>query len=175
MVVKDYLQALADENLIRVEKIGSGNWYWCFTSDAKKTKENVLKELKTEEGKLKASIISITEQIDEETAQREDDDEMLEDAGMDRKSLLGAHETLVKDNAALAKELEGYSDNDPTELLKKERETKMLKESAERWSDNIEAIECYLKELTGDRAQVAQMMQAACDDEYVLGEGLKEL
>ncbi|KAH9221616.1 meiotic nuclear division protein 1, partial [Leptodontidium sp. 2 PMI_412] len=30
MQVKEYLQSMQDENLIRVEKIGSGNWYWCF-------------------------------------------------------------------------------------------------------------------------------------------------
>lgn len=38
MVVKDYLQALSGEGLIRVEKIGSGNWYWSFLSDAKQGK-----------------------------------------------------------------------------------------------------------------------------------------
>ncbi len=39
MQVKDYLTALVDDNKVRVEKIGSGNWYWCFRGDEKKLKE----------------------------------------------------------------------------------------------------------------------------------------
>jgi hypothetical protein len=54
MQVKEYIQNLSDENLIRVEKIGSGNWYWSFASDTKKFKENALNKLKEEESKLLA-------------------------------------------------------------------------------------------------------------------------
>jgi len=175
MVVKDYLQALSDEGLIRVEKIGSGNWYWAFVSDAKNGKEKILNDLKAEESKLKTSIADLERQTADEMAQREDDDEMLEDNGMDRHALLEAHGHLLKETAALDKELAGYSGNDPTEVLRKAKETQMLKESAERWTDNIECVQSYLVDLTHDREQVALMMQAACGDEYVVGEGLKEL
>lgn len=48
MVVKDFLTALSDEGLIRVEKIGSGNWYWSFKSDEKKQKGQVLEGLERE-------------------------------------------------------------------------------------------------------------------------------
>jgi len=46
MQVKDYLTALVDENKIRVEKIGSGNWYWCFRGDEKRQKEVELEKWK---------------------------------------------------------------------------------------------------------------------------------
>jgi hypothetical protein len=154
MVVKDYLQALSDEGLIKVEKIGSGNWYWAFVSDAKQSKEKVLHGLKTEETKLNASITDVEKQIIDETAQRDEDDEMLEDNGMDRQALLVAHERLLKETASLEKELAAYSGNDPTELLRKEKETQNLKDAAE---------------------QVALVMQSTCGEEYVPGEGLKEL
>src|SRR6187402_2636763 len=129
MQVKDYLQALQDENLIRVEKIGSGNWYWCFMSDAKKTKENVLNNLKAEENKLTTSITDTERQIEEEMAKREDDDEnLLEGNGMDRKALTEAHGVLLKEMEALDKELACYSDNDPAEVLRNVEETKRLKD-----------------------------------------------
>ncbi|KUJ22480.1 meiotic nuclear division protein 1 [Mollisia scopiformis] len=175
MQVKDNLQALQDEYLIRVEKIGSGNWYWCFSSEAKKSKENALNTLKAEESKLQASIADAERYIEEEMAKREDDEEMLEGTGMDRKALLETHEMLLREMDGLDKELARYSDNDPAEVLRKVEETKALKSSAIRWTDNIESLESFMTNLAGDRALIAQMMQSACGDEYVPGEGLKDL
>jgi hypothetical protein len=175
MQIKEFIQALTDEGLIRVEKIGGANWYWSFVSDAKKLKEEVLLNLTTEEAKLKASIVDTDMQIEEEMAAREDDDEMLEDGNMDRKTLLDSHETLLKETAILARELAGYSDNDPTDILRKAEETRNLKASAEKWTDYLEGVEGLLKSLTGDKAMVTQLMEKICGDEYVAGEGLKEL
>jgi hypothetical protein len=175
MQVKDVLQGLQDENLIRVEKIGSGNWYWCFTSDAKKLKENTINTLKAEESKLIVSIAEAERQIEEETATREDDNEMLEGNGMDRKALLEAYDALLKETDLLDKELACYSDSDPAEIQRKMEEVKNLKASTIRWTDNIEALECMLGDLTKDRHQTSEIMQNACGDEYVPGEGLKEL
>ncbi len=175
MQVKEYLQALQDEYLIRVEKIGSGNWYWCFKSDAKKSKENMINSLKAEETKLTTSIAELEKQIEEEMAKREDDDEMLDGCGMDRKALLETHNTLLKEMETLDKELACYCDNDPDEIQKKVEETKNLKNSAVRMTDNIEALESYLVSITGDRKQVAEIMKNVCGDEYVAGEGLTDL
>lgn len=50
-----------------------------------------------------------------------------------------------------------------------------MKASAIRWTDNIEALECMLTDVTKDRHQTASIMQNACGDDYILGEGLKEL
>lgn len=175
MVVKDYLQALSDEGLIKVEKIGSGNWYWAFISDAKQGKEKVLKDLRVEETRLKTSIADISKHIINESAQRDDDDEMLEDNGMGRQALLKAHERLLRETASLDKELIAYCGNDPTEVLQKEKETQSLREGAEQYTDNIECIRNYVLDLTHDREQVSLMMQSACGEEYIPGEGLKEL
>lgn len=175
MQVKEFIQALADEGLIRVEKIGGGNWYWSFVSDVKKLKKDVFSNLTIEEAKLKTSIADVDMQIEEETAAREEEDEMLEDGSSNRKALLDAHDALLRENAMLAQELAGYSDNDPTEILRKVEETKNLKMSAEKWTDYIEGVEGLLKSLTSDKATVNQFMEKICGDEYVAGEGLKEL
>ncbi|CAD6448153.1 c1eb50ef-cf5b-4bc3-ae04-922b7225a921 [Sclerotinia trifoliorum] len=175
MLVKEYIQALTDENLIRVEKIGSGNWYWSFTSDAKKSKENMINKLKEEENKLLASMKDAEQQIEKEMMKRQEDDEMLLDGGSDRHTLMDVYETLVKENDTLDKELALYSDNDPTEVLRKVEETNKLRESTLRWTDNLESLESFLVSLTGDRAQAREIMSRACGDDYVVGEGLKEL
>lgn len=175
MQVRDYVEALKDENLIRTEKIGIGNWYWCFKSDARKSKENALTRLRTEERSLSHNIAETNKQIKEEMAKRAEDDEMLEDNGMDRKALLEAHETLLRELEILNKGLAGYIDNDPAEVESKVEETKKFKQSAMRWTDNIESLECFITSMCGDRAQTAEIMQRVCGDEYVPGEGLKDL
>lgn len=175
MQVKEFVQALTDEGLIRVEKIGGGNWYWSFVSDTRKLKEDVLSGLSSEEAKLKASIANVDMQIEEEMAAREDEDKRFKDGSTDRKSLLNAHETLLKENAIMARELASYSDNDPTEILRKVEENKHLKSCAEKWTDYLEYVEGLLRALTGDKATVTQLMENVCGEEYVAGEGLKEL
>ena len=52
MQVKEYVQALIDDNKLRVEKIGSGNWYWCFGSEEKREKEKVKVQLDKEIGRM---------------------------------------------------------------------------------------------------------------------------
>lgn len=174
MQVKDYLQALQDENQIRVEKIGSGNWYWSFKSDAKKIKETVTNNLTLDESRLVTSLADTEKQIEEEMAKREEDDEML-DGGIDRSALLDTHEKLLKEMEVVDKELSLYSNNDPAEVLRKVEEMQKLKDSAIKWTDNIECLQAFLINLTGDRVQAATIMQTACGEEWVVGEGLKEL
>jgi hypothetical protein len=160
MQVKEYLQALADENLIKVEKIGSGNWYWSFRSDAKKIREATIYSLKAEEDRMIAAIADSERQIEEEMEKRHMDDEMVDNGGMDRKALMEAHEALMKEKECLDNELALYSDNNPTDVLKKMEESAKLKRSAMRWTDNLESLESYLmKSLSVDRGQVYQLMK----------------
>jgi hypothetical protein len=81
MHVKDYLQSLADDNKIRVEKIGSGNWYWSFPSDEKKTKEAALEKAQDEYNKANTTVTELQAKVDEAGAARTDDKDMLVETG----------------------------------------------------------------------------------------------
>jgi len=81
MHVKDYLQALADDNKIRVEKIGSGNWYWSFLSDEKKTKDAALVKAQDEFNKANSTVAELQAKVDEAGAARAEDDDAMEDSG----------------------------------------------------------------------------------------------
>jgi hypothetical protein len=81
MQVKDYLQALSDENKIRVEKIGSGNWYWSFPSDDKKTKVAALEKAQEEFNKANATVTELQAKIDEAGAARGEDEDILTGIG----------------------------------------------------------------------------------------------
>lgn len=81
MHVKDYLQALSDDSKIRVEKIGSGNWYWSFPSDEKKAKDATLLKALEENNKASAVVAELQCKIEEAGAARADDTDMLMDSG----------------------------------------------------------------------------------------------
>lgn len=77
---------------------------------------------------------------------------------------------------ALRRELMGYRDGDPAEVVKKKREVEVCKERAERWTDNIEVLEGWLKGvLGGDRERMEGIRKMFYGDEYVEGEGLSDL
>lgn len=81
MQVKDYLQSLTDDNKIRMEKIGSGNWYWSFPSEEKIAKEAILEKAQEEHDKVAAIVDELQAKIDEAGAARGEDEEMLMDTG----------------------------------------------------------------------------------------------
>ncbi|KAJ5701701.1 GAJ protein [Penicillium malachiteum] len=73
--VKEYLQALTDENQIRVEKIGSGNWYWSFGSDEKVQRERQLDRVLTEVEKARKSYTEMGAALAAESTRRKQDEE----------------------------------------------------------------------------------------------------
>ncbi|KAI5290254.1 hypothetical protein KEM55_008633, partial [Ascosphaera atra] len=56
MQVKDYIQALHDENKIHVEKIGSGNWYWAWANEEKTQLVKIKDGLEADLLKIQATI-----------------------------------------------------------------------------------------------------------------------
>jgi hypothetical protein len=173
MQVKDYLQALSDEGRIRVEKIGSGNWYWSFAGEEKKKKQDVLDGLRADKAKVDASARELEEKIEEAGRIRGG---MKQGEGSERQGLLEKREILMREVEGLKKELMGYSENDPEEIARRSEEVEWYKLAAERWTDNIYVLEGYLSTLTGgDREALEQIRLLYYGSEYVEGEGLREL
>jgi hypothetical protein len=168
MQVKDYLQALSDEGQIRIEKIGSGNWYWSFVSEEKKNRDRVLEGLREERAKIEAGKMETMARLNE----LEVGDEEIREKGVAKDRL----EAIQREVEVLQKELDGYKDGDPVEVERRKEEVGKLKCAAERWTDNIYSLEGHLKNvLGGDREVVENMQRMYYGDEYVQGEGLREL
>ena len=168
MAVKDYLQALTDEGRIRVEKIGSGNWYWSFASEEKKSRENTLAKLRDEKMKVDASLRELEGKVKEASALRGEDPE--------REGLVGRRLVLEHEVDVLRKELEGYKDADPGEVERRRKEIKVLRGEAERWTDNIGILEGQMLDMMGgDREKLDGIQREVYGNEYVEGEGLREL
>ncbi|PGH27024.1 hypothetical protein AJ80_01209 [Polytolypa hystricis UAMH7299] len=174
MQVKDYIQALIDDDKIHVEKIGSGNWYWAWAGGEKKERE-----------KLKASLVKEAEKVDKVIAELEARKQgALNEIGTvdrheqrEREELAARKEELEAELAKLRAEEERFVHGDKAAVMeKKEMDVTRWKAEAELWTDNIYILEEYLGKLAGGDREVVESVKRECyGDEYVDGEGLREL
>lgn len=176
MHVKDYLQALTDEGKIRVEKIGSGNWYWSFLSEEKKIRTDALTKLTLEKTKLDEAMQELQEKVDLANGKHDgnDDGGNAED---DRANLVAEQARLTEELQTNKAELHRYRDGDPGELLLKKQQTQAFRQNAEIWTDNVVILEEWLNHALGGDSEKLDAIKRSCyGDEYdVETEGLKEL
>ncbi|THC94095.1 hypothetical protein EYZ11_006424 [Aspergillus tanneri] len=174
MQVKEYVQELVDEGKIRMEKIGSGNWYWCFAGEEKKERERRLEQLRKEVDhaqasydKAQASLASRKQQWEREDA----DDQEWQKAVQEKEALEQECQQLRTEWAAAVSTMEGGKG-----IQEIKEETQAFREQAQMWTDNIYVLEQYLCKLAGgDREIITAIQQECYGEEYVEGEGLREL
>ncbi|KAK5122452.1 hypothetical protein LTR85_004036 [Meristemomyces frigidus] len=176
MQVKDYLQSLSDENKINVEKIGSGNWYWSFASQDKKTRQKALEDAQTAYGKADTVNEELKQKLAEAQAQRADEEDMLDSGGESREELTATKAELDAEVKMLQKELAAYSDEDPTELERKKKESQSFRAEAEQYTDEIDSMEGWFKNIIPDEEGMKMLRMSMYGDEFDAEEGmLKEL
>ncbi|EUC44517.1 hypothetical protein COCMIDRAFT_37610 [Bipolaris oryzae ATCC 44560] len=179
MQVKDYLQALSDDSKIRVEKIGSGNWYWSFPADEKKAKNAILKKAQEEYGKASVAVSELQARVEGAEAARAEDEDMLMEPGGNRQTLIAKHADLTKELEQLRTDLVAYSEQDPDELEKKESEAHKARLDAEKYTDHILAMQGWFKTNVGGGEggeDFLNLLKMLYGDEYDSEEqGLREL
>lgn len=160
------MQGLQDESKIRAEKIGSGNWYWAFVSDDKIARQKALEVAQTAYNKSLATDNELKSKLAEAESQHRGDDEMLEESGETREELLSTKKLLKVETDALRRELAMYSDNDPTELERKNKDAAEWKVTAEEFTDDIYSMEGWLKDKMGGGEALDAMLQETYGNEY---------
>lgn len=174
MNAKEHVQALVDESLVRVEKIGAGNWYWAFGSDAKKGREAVLAALRAEDRSVSEKVEVLRGQVGERKAA--DQEAEAEADGEGRDELRGRVEGLRGEVDALKVELGRFEEGDPAALEEMRREVERARQRAEVWTDNCWVLEGWVRdELGADREAVDGLRRECYGNEYVEGEGLTEI
>jgi hypothetical protein len=109
-------------------------------------------------------------------AQNEDEAAMLEWGGESREQLMANKATLEQEVKDVQKKVDAYSGIDPTELENKKNEAKRFQLEAEQFTDEIYAMEGYVKKSAGDDG--VKFIRARCygDELDVEEEGvLKEM
>lgn len=171
--VKEYIQALTDEGHLRVEKIGSGNWYWSFTSDEKHNRERQLAQVSIEVEKVRKSCADVEAALAAETLrdQETDDEEERHTLGVQKAELQAAVDRVRTTEAQLSGPLNSLSKG----VKQVQEELAGFRQQALQWTDNIYILEDYLHKLAGgDRQLVEGVLRECYGDEYVDG-GLCEL
>lgn len=70
MQIKNVLKALTDNSLVKVEKIGSGNYYWAFPSDTKVAIKLKIEKLTQSITSLESELVNLQSQLDQEEKSR---------------------------------------------------------------------------------------------------------
>jgi len=96
---------------------------------------------------------------------------------MDRKALIIKHTDLTKEIELLREGLAVYSEQDPVEVDRKDKETQQFRTEAEKYTDQIFSMEGWLKrQVGGDVEQMDHLKREHYGDEYdEEDDGLREL
>ena len=159
---------MSDDNLIRVEKIGSGNWYWSFPSDERLKKEDLLNKAQAERAKANATLERLRSKIEEAqlATEGEDDGQVMECEG-DRKILTARQSMLAKELQLLRTVLAAHSENDPVEMEKRKELVRKRRAEAEKWTEQIQTMENWIrKNAAVDKEQFLLMKQNWYGDEF---------
>jgi len=140
--VADVNQSLVDDGLVEKEKIGGSNFFWSFPG-----KKDRMMQLNHE--KTLKEIESLKMKENEATAKLADAKRGREDDNGERPKKLAKLAELKAQKAKLEGELAILKENDPQALADLEKELKICKEAANRWTDNIFACKSYLTKKRG--------------------------
>ncbi|EEP77381.1 conserved hypothetical protein [Uncinocarpus reesii 1704] len=175
MQVKDYIQALADDGKIHIEKIGSGNWYWAWAGEEKKARDKILSGLVKDLERIDKAVAELQSKVDMAKAEIGHSEGVEEEA--ERREMLAKNENMEAEVLKLKSELDQYTTGKTggsVDMMG--ADITRWKGEAEMWTDNIYILEEYLKKLTGgDREILESLRREYYGEEYVEGEGLREL
>ena len=160
MSVKEILQELCDNDLVSFEKIGSGNFYWCFPSEAYNRRKVLENKLNQQISDLQKEIDNLESEIAELEPGREDSDE--------RTQLDSEISDFSKQISLIKSESSKYEKLNPEGIKKTQEQTKVALEAANRWTDNIFTIRSYCtKTLNIASSQFDQQFEIPEDFDYV--------
>ncbi|CRG90168.1 hypothetical protein PISL3812_07211 [Talaromyces islandicus] len=179
--VKEYIQGLLDDSKIRVEKIGSVNWYWSFPSDERRERENAKEKLVRDLERLMKN----TEQLEAEIGQKEaplkddnggDDPAIIAGKAVERGNLTNQKSSLSAELRTLEAKKNALESSGAASVKKKTGDIVTWKADTAMWTDNIYIMEQYLNTIScGDRELIESVKRQCYGNEYVEGDGLPEL
>lgn len=175
--VKDLITGLLNENMIRMEKIGSNNWYWSFSSDEKRERENVHERLMRELNRLTKSVEQLEDELQKKqaAAKEEKGAHDIMDIETERRTLMEWKAELSTKTEQLQAQKTIFEDNDISKIMHKTEEINKWKLETETWEDNISIMEQYLHKLAGgDRGLVDAIKRQCYGEDYEDGHEMSE-
>lgn len=177
MQVKDYLQALSDENQIHVEKIGSGNWYWAFSNEELQLKRNELHTAQENRDKLQEEINELEKKLHANQKHLDSGPTENLDNQSQFEGLLTEQDKAFKDLDGLYAELLRFGSKGRFKTEENRQLAKKLEKDTHLWTEQIQIIEGWFREqLSGDLTQLDYIKRSCYGIDYEEEEnGLREL
>nr|XP_034186728.1 meiotic nuclear division protein 1 homolog [Osmia lignaria] len=135
--VKDVLQTLVDDGLVRSEKIGTTVYFWTFPGENITAIEQRISEASKKIVEAEFKLQKLKEACVKEQIGKEDTEE--------RQILLHELEELKAKEVQLKKQIAKFSDADPEAIAKLVEKAQEYKDAANVWTDNIFAIQSWCK------------------------------
>lgn len=135
MSVKDILQELVDNDLVSFDKIGSGNFYWCFPSEAYNRRQVAREKLAASISSMEEEIAQLEAQITELEPGREDSEE--------RTQLDSEISEIQKQLDEVSLISQNYEALNPEAIRTAQRQADIAFNAANRWTDNIFTIKSW--------------------------------
>ncbi|XP_043578768.1 meiotic nuclear division protein 1 homolog isoform X2 [Bombus pyrosoma] len=135
--VKDVLQTLVDDDLIRSEKIGTSVYFWVFPGENITKIEQRISEASKNIVEAEFKLKKLKDACEKEKIGKEDTEE--------RQILLRELEELKAKENQLNKQIAKFSDADPEVIAKLGEKVQKYKEVTNTWTDNIFAIQGWCK------------------------------
>jgi len=120
---------LVGEDLVKTDKIGQGNFFWSFPSEAASKRQRVIDELTETINNNSQKIKELQKEEQELRKKRKVTDK--------REENLNHLHTLTEQIAQVETELLKYTDCDPALLEALQEDIQTATEAANRWTDNI--------------------------------------
>lgn len=135
LAVKDVLQSLVDDDLVRLEKIGTSNYYWSFPSQKQVNRSKVLEKLCAERDSTRAKVEELRARLEDEQKTRADGE---------RTELISRYEDLKKERDELLSALEKYKECDPVIYEEKTARAAELKTEVNKITDDLFTVQSYV-------------------------------
>lgn len=162
---------------MRVEKIGSGNWYWSFPSEAAKTAQTTLETTRAAHDKQASTVQDLKNKVFSiRRSSSQSDDTDCPDHKYSREDLMALQAELSGSLIVLERQLAAYRDSDPTELEKCRERVRGFRELAERATDDCLAMEGWFRGCGVEGEGLVELKVGLYEGEYDEEEGgLREI
>ncbi|XP_017759286.1 PREDICTED: meiotic nuclear division protein 1 homolog [Eufriesea mexicana] len=138
--VKDVLQTLVDDGLVRSEKIGTAVYFWTFPGENINAIEQRISEASKKIVEAEFKLQKLKEACEKEKVIKEWKEDTEE-----RQTLLRELEELKVKEDQLKTQITKFSDADPEVIAKLGEKAQKYKEATNTWTDNIFAIQSWCK------------------------------
>ncbi|XP_024868802.1 meiotic nuclear division protein 1 homolog [Temnothorax curvispinosus] len=135
--VKDVLQGLVDDGLVRSEKIGTSIYFWRFPGENITATERRIAETNKKLVETEFKVEKLRKEIQKEKELKNDTEE--------KRKLLEEVEQLRKEEQEIKKQIAKFSDVDPEVITEMDEKAQKYKDVANIWTDNVFAIQSWCK------------------------------